>query len=616
MVLRFTVLLVSLAACGDPHTFLDADKDGHAWPEDCDDDDDAIYPDAPEQLNGKDDDCDGLDDDGLDDDGDGYFTDAVSGGTDCDDDNADVNPGEPLDICDNGLDDDCDGATDWAWPAVVLQEYLLENLPLPALCVAPVLETGEDNDRLGTDLALLDGFGLVAGAPGRASAAGGVQIVQVRREDSEGDDGEPVYTVLKQGQALTSADVDTRAGGSVSVGDLDADGASDLLVGAPGSGGGGGDAWLVDGYARYFAGGASSNTAHDLDAAENLDLFLEEDDATFGGTVALVPSLDGDATSDLLVRAARLVEGSQDAVWLVFGDPDLFGKSTLPVELGGAFEPVKLTSDEPDDDLGAAIAGFPDLISGAGSGTSGANGALLGAPSATGCQPEDGDGVARGVAWLIAAVDRDSTASGVVELAEDATLCVQGEEGDRLGGALAGGTDLDGDGYGDLLVGAPTASLGMAWRTGAALLYLGPFGDSAAGPQVLTEDDATARFGGSADEQGVGASVAFGGDVDGDGAADLLIGSDAQDLLGYDDAGSGARPGRAWLVWGSDALGGTVNLDVATAPLVRLEGDTPGAWRVSGGADLDGDGLDEVLLGLPDAGSGQGAVALLWGQSY
>lgn len=616
MVLKPRVLLVFLCACGDPGVFLDADQDGYAWPADCEDGDDAIYPGAPEQLNNQDDDCNDKVDDGLDDDGDDYFTDAVSGGTDCDDDDAYVNPSRTEDTCFNGLDDDCDAATSWAWPTVIVQETLFGTLVLPTLCLQPILELGETNDRLGTDLMLLDGFGLVAGAPGRSAASGGVQLVKLDRDEEYDDEHYVDFIISEDLRSLTSSGDHTRAGGSVSAGDLDADAAVDLLVGAPGSGGAGGDAWLVDGYAHYFDGEPSAGDAYDLDSALSVDLSLEANDATFGGTVALVPSLDGDATSDLLVRAAGLVEGSQDVVWLIFGDPDIFGKSTLPVETGGAFEPVVVSSGETDDDLGAVIAGFPDLISGSASGTSGANGVLFGAPAATTCQPEDGDGVARGAAWLLADVDRDNTTSGYVDLSEDATLCVLGEDGDLLGSALAGGTDIDGDGYGDLLVGAPSASLGMPWRTGAALLYLGPFGDSAAGPQILTEDDATARFGGSKDEQGVGASVAFGGDIDGDGTEDLLIGSDTQDLLGYDTPEAGERPGRAWLVWGSATLAGTVNLDVSTAPATRLEGDTSGAWRVSGGVDLDGDGLDEVLIGLPDAGTGQGAAVMLWGQSY
>jgi hypothetical protein len=48
----------------------------------------------------------------TDDDGDGFFAEE----TDCDDEDADVNPGAP-ELPDNGVDDDCDGAIDEAGPA-------------------------------------------------------------------------------------------------------------------------------------------------------------------------------------------------------------------------------------------------------------------------------------------------------------------------------------------------------------------------------------------------------------------------------------------------------------------------------------------------------------------
>jgi Lamin Tail Domain/Putative metal-binding motif len=86
------------------------DQDGDGWTEcddDCDDHDSATYPDAPEQADSRDNDCDGTVDEGTvlyDDDGDG-FTD-IEG--DCDDANVDIYPGAPETGYD-GIDDDCNG---------------------------------------------------------------------------------------------------------------------------------------------------------------------------------------------------------------------------------------------------------------------------------------------------------------------------------------------------------------------------------------------------------------------------------------------------------------------------------------------------------------------------
>ena len=133
------VLVLSLAfACRDPdpgdtNRPAQCDLDGDTYAstacdggEDCDDEDDAVHPGAPERCNGKDDDCDGeqpvvpswyadADADGYGDAAnplaqcdppDGY----VATATDCNDGDPTVSPGDP-ERCDNTIDDDCDGTT-------------------------------------------------------------------------------------------------------------------------------------------------------------------------------------------------------------------------------------------------------------------------------------------------------------------------------------------------------------------------------------------------------------------------------------------------------------------------------------------------------------------------
>ncbi|MFT4979275.1 MAG: hypothetical protein ACI8S6_005185, partial [Myxococcota bacterium] len=85
---------------------------------DCDDTSAARYPDPsiPEEVNGVDDDCDGLTDEGTvvyDDDSDGYCEqppciNVSSNEQDCDDGDGNINPGED-ELCSDGVDNDCDG---------------------------------------------------------------------------------------------------------------------------------------------------------------------------------------------------------------------------------------------------------------------------------------------------------------------------------------------------------------------------------------------------------------------------------------------------------------------------------------------------------------------------
>ncbi|MCK6506752.1 FG-GAP-like repeat-containing protein [Myxococcota bacterium] len=170
------------------------------------------------------------------------------------------------------------------------------------------------------------------------------------------------------------------------------------------------------------------------------------------------------------------------------------------------------------------------------------------------------------------------------------------ESGEALGSVVAAAGDVNGDGFADLLVGAERYD-GSRTDQGRALLVLG----SAAG----LEGAAAWTVTGGQSSAWLGSAVAGVGDVDGDGYDDVMVGA-----WGYDDAVTDG--GAAWLYRG-DATG------LSTTPAWTLVGDQARAYAgmtVAGVGDVDGDGLDDVIVGssgYDDGHSNEGRIQLFTG---
>ena len=159
-----------------------------------------------------------------------------------------------------------------------------------------------------------------------------------------------------------------------------------------------------------------------------------------------------------------------------------------------------------------------------------------------------------------------------------------------LGGALDGGTDIDGDGVPDLLTGASNYGDG----DGAVWLLSGANLPEEGSEATLTDHSAWEVLG-NEDSAYLGSAVAFVGDIDGDGRQDVAASASYADVGGFVDAG---RVG----IWTSVEGGATLE-----GADVVVDGFFDGAKfgsTIEPAGDQDEDGYDDVLVGY-----GAGVVA-------
>ena len=335
-------------------------------------------------------------------------------------------------------------------------------------------------------------------------------------------------------------------GTAVAFGDFNGDGADDIVVGS-------GSIDLVgndSGRVYVYYGPAAPNAAPDWVAdGENSSILL-------GDAVASALDVDGDGYEDLLVGApgydagrgqARLYRGGASGLelmpsWTALGDAatDAFGFSVA-------------SAGDVDAD------GFADVIIGA-PGTSASN--RRGKAMVFRGQPS---GLEASPSWIAIGDQPDS----------------------ELGFSVASAGDVDGDGYGDVIVGAPRLD-GTNANEGAAFVYFGSStGISPAAPWPILGGTGGARL---------GYSVASAGDVDADGFGDVVVGAPFH--------GSG---GRAVIYHGASTLPGFGLEKEWTAP----QAGARFGWSVAA-ADLDRDGRSDVVVGAPGVDNGQIDEGQIW----
>lgn len=313
-------------------------------------------------------------------------------------------------------------------------------------------------------------------------------------------------------------------------GDVNADGYNDLAVSAyklaaPESN---------EGRVYVYHGSATG-----VPVAANWQVESNQADAFFGTSVAAAGDVNGDGYGDLLVGAPAYDHGQADE-----GTAFLYLGSTAGLLSSSSWT---CEGDMNDAALGYAVSGAGDVNG------DGYADVIVGAPGYTG----------GGAAFLYL-----GSSSGLA--ASPARTLTSGQAGGQFGNAVACAGDVNRDGYSDVIVAAPRYDNGQT-DEGRVFVYLGSIeGVGSSFSWSAEGNQASAQF---------GFSVAGAGDVNGDGYGDIIIGANAYDngqtdegrVFVYHGSASGLSVASAWTAE-SDQLQGALGVSVGGLGDVNLDG--------------------------------------------
>ncbi|MHC4990993.1 MAG: integrin alpha [Planctomycetota bacterium] len=408
------------------------------------------------------------------------------------------------------------------------------------------------------------------------------------------------------GFVINGIDAQDQSGASVAgAGDVNGDGVRDLIIGA----------YRVSANGNPQAGecyivfGKANTLAIDLDdVAMGIGGFVirgDDEHTWLGFDISTAGDVNGDGLADIVLGAPYSGPAMPDAPsesFVVFGkfDTDDVLLADLALGIGG----FVIRGVEADELTGTSVSRAGDVNG------DGLSDIIIGAPEA------NANGLASaGESYVVfgkldtAPVDLETD---VID--GDGGFVIRGANAnDRSGEQVARAGDANGDGLGDLFIGAPEARPGGVFRAGTCYVVFGKAGSGA-----VELADVAAGSGGYSIVSGwggqlfLGSSIGGGGDVNGDGLDDVIIGLQFRNANGEWDSGE------TFVVFGKND-GGPISLrdDVVHGPagfnIRGAERFEESGVSVSSAGDVNGDGLRDIIVGAWK-GSPDGNVAA--GKSY
>ncbi len=306
-----------------------------------------------------------------------------------------------------------------------------------------------------------------------------------------------------------------------------------------------------------------------------------------GFSVSDAGDVNGDGFDDLFIGAPHADRGElgqlKGAGFVVFGRAGGLGAMVDLAALNGS-NGFKIGGKDASDTAGWSVSGAGDING------DGLDDLIIGAPNAdtSGFSNDNGGAswVVFGRATAFPAVLNVSTLNGFFGF-----KLAGPPQQDYSGRAVSAAGYLNGDGFDDLLIGAPTSDRNPEFNSGVAYLVFGKAGGFTATLNLGSLNGTSGvKIIGAKTYDGLGSSLAAAGDVNGDGFDDVIIGAPGRNTAG-----------EAYVIFGKPT-GWTATLDTGALTsaqgfkIVGAAGDAAGR-SVGGAGDLNRDGFDDLIIG-------------------
>ncbi|MGJ8662218.1 MAG: hypothetical protein ACSHWU_01150 [Marinicella sp.] len=395
------------------------------------------------------------------------------------------------------------------------------------------------------------------------------------------------------------------SGVSVSAaGDVNGDGIDDVIIGAWGSDPGGNN---VAG-SSYVVFGSDSGLPNPLklDQLNGVNGFVVNGvgaDNRSGSSVSAAGDVNGDGIDDVIIGAWNGSNIAAGSSYVVFGSDSGLPNPLNLVDINGDNGFV-INGVATHDQSGISVSAAGDVND------DGIDDVIIGANFA-----DPGGNNSAGSSYVV--FGSDSPLPNPFNLDDINGLngfVINGvAAGDRSGESVSAAGDVNGDGVDDVIIGARLSDPDGNSDAGSSYVV---FGSDSRLPNPFNLEDINGENGfvvnGVAANDQSGISVSVAGDVNGDGIDDVIIGAEGADPGGNSVAGS------SYVVFGSDSgLPNPLNLDDINGNngfVINgvVEFDTSGS-AVSAAGDVNGDGIDDVIIGADRADPGGNSEA---GSSY